>query len=80
MLPEGQYTLPESITVKAGQYATDALSIALKSFSQEMMKSGESYALPVNLCYKMVVYSQRKIPEHLLFWQKVLLNFQPRCS
>lgn len=49
MLPEGQYTLPESITVKAGQYATDALSIALKSFSQEMMKSGESYALPVKL-------------------------------
>lgn len=49
MLPEGLYTLPESITVKAGQYATDALSIALKSFSQEMMKSGESYALPVKL-------------------------------
>ena len=27
----------------------DALSIALKAFSQEMMKSGESYALPVKL-------------------------------
>lgn len=49
MLPEGYYTLPETITVKAGQYATDALSIALKAFSQEMMKSGESYALPVKL-------------------------------
>ena len=49
MLPEGYYTFPETITVKAGQYATDALSIALKAFSQEMMKSGESYALPVKL-------------------------------
>lgn len=49
MLPEGYYTLPETITVKTGQYATDALSIALKAFSQEMMKSGESYALPVKL-------------------------------
>ena len=49
MLPEGYYTLPETITVKAGQYATDALSIALKAFSQEMMKSGESYSLPVKL-------------------------------
>lgn len=45
MLPKDYYTLPETITVKAGQYAADALSIALKAFSQEMMKSGESYAL-----------------------------------
>lgn len=49
ILPEGFYNLPEEITVKAGQYAADALTIALKSFSQEMMKSGESYALPVRL-------------------------------
>ena len=49
MLPKDYYTLPETITVKAGQYAADALSIALKAFSQEMMKSGESYALPVKL-------------------------------
>lgn len=49
MLPDGYYTLPENITVKAGQYATDALSIALKAFSQDMMKSGEAYALPVKL-------------------------------
>lgn len=49
MLPEGQYTLPETITVKAGQYAAEALSIALKAFTHEMMKSGESYALPVRL-------------------------------
>ena len=49
MLPKDYYTLPETITVKAGQYAADALPIALKAFSQEMMKSGESYALPVKL-------------------------------
>ncbi len=49
ILPEGFYNLPEDITVKAGQYAADALTIVLKSFSQEMMKSGESYALPVRL-------------------------------
>jgi len=49
LLPEDSYTLPESIVVKAGQYASDALTIALKAFSQEMMKSGESYALPVRL-------------------------------
>lgn len=49
MLPKEQYILPEDIVVKSGQYASEEISVTLKAFSQEMMKSGESYALPVKL-------------------------------
>ena len=51
-IPEGQFTLPEDIVIKAGEYNADALSIVLKPFSDEMMKSGESYALPLRLVSK----------------------------
>ena len=52
MLPAESYTLPDDIIVKAGSYAGDAVSLVLKSFSDEMMKSGESYALPLRLILK----------------------------
>lgn len=51
-LPQGQYVLPEDIFIKAGEYNAPELSIALKPFSDEMMKSGESYALPLRLVSK----------------------------
>ena len=51
-LPEGQYILPEDILVKAGEYNAEKTEITLEAFSDEMMKSGESYALPLRLVAK----------------------------
>ena len=48
-LPKEQCTLPDDIVLKAGEYNASELSIPLKPFSDEMMKSGESYALPLRL-------------------------------
>ena len=48
MLPKDYYTLPETITVKQDNMQPMPLH-RFESFSQEMMKSGESYALPVKL-------------------------------
>ena len=51
-LPETHYTLPDNITIKAGAYNADPISIHIKAFSEEMNASGESYALPVRLVAK----------------------------
>lgn len=51
-LPKGQYMLPEDILVKAGEYNAEETEITLEAFSDEMMKSGESYALPLRLVAK----------------------------
>ena len=51
-LPKGQYILPEDILVKAGEYNAEETEITLEAFSDEMMKSGESYALPLRLVAK----------------------------
>ena len=48
-IPNGQFTLPEDIVIKSGEYNAEELKVALKPFSEEMMKSGESYALPLRL-------------------------------
>ena len=48
-LPDTHYTLPEDITIKAGNYNANPVSIQIKSFSDEMNASGESYALPIRL-------------------------------
>ncbi len=48
-IPEGQYTLPEDIVIKAGNYNAEASIVTLKAFSEEMVYSGEAYALPVRL-------------------------------
>lgn len=49
VLPEGQYKLPDDIVVKAGQYNAEETTITLEAFTQDMVHSGESYALPVRL-------------------------------
>lgn len=51
-LPETHYALPDNITIKAGTYNSDPISIQIKAFSNEMNASGESYALPVRLVAK----------------------------
>ena len=51
-LPKGQYILPEDILIKAGEYNAEETEITLEAFSDEMMKSGESYALPLRLVAK----------------------------
>lgn len=51
-LPETHYTLPDNVTIKAGAYNADPISIQIKAFSEEMNASGESYALPVRLVAK----------------------------
>lgn len=51
-IPETHYTFPDNITIKAGAYNTDPISIQIKAFSEEMNASGESYALPVRLVAK----------------------------
>lgn len=51
-LPETHYIFPDNITIKAGSYNTDPISIPIKAFSDEMNASGESYALPVRLVPK----------------------------
>lgn len=51
-LPETHYTFPDHITIKAGTYNTDPISIPIKAFSKEMNTSGESFALPVRLVAK----------------------------
>lgn len=52
ILPENQYVLPGDVIVKAGEYSSGGVSVGLKQFSEEMMKSGESYALPLRLVAK----------------------------
>lgn len=49
MLPETHYILPEDIVVKTGQYDSDRVDVSIYAFSQEMIDSGESYALAVKL-------------------------------
>lgn len=55
-MPEGQYVLPEDIVIEAGQYNASETKVVLEPFSDEMMKSGESYALPVRLVSKDGAY------------------------
>lgn len=49
LLPADHYTLPDVITVKAGEYASDEVYANIQAFSKEMNDSGESYALPLQL-------------------------------
>lgn len=49
VLPEGQYKFPDDIVVKAGQYNAEETTITLEAFTQDMVNSGESFALPVRL-------------------------------
>lgn len=49
MLPATHYTLPEDITIQAGQYNSETIHISIKAFSQEMIDTGESYGLAVKL-------------------------------
>lgn len=48
-IPEGQYKLPEDIVIKSGEYNAEEIIITLEAFSDEMVDSGEAYALPVRL-------------------------------
>lgn len=48
-IPEGQYLLPEDILIKSGEYNSEEATITLEAFSDEMVDSGEAYALPVRL-------------------------------
>lgn len=49
MLPKEGYSMPDKITIKAGQYAADPIEISIYPFSDEMATSGEQYALPLRL-------------------------------
>lgn len=49
VLPEEQYKLPDDIVVKAGEYNAETTVITLEAFTQDMVDSGEAYALPVRL-------------------------------
>lgn len=49
MLPESSYELPTSITLKSGEFTSDATNIEIQSFTEEMNSSGESYAIPLKL-------------------------------
>lgn len=51
-IPEGQYNLPEDVFVKAGEYNAEETTITLEAFSDEMVDSGEAYALPIRLVSK----------------------------
>lgn len=51
-IPEGQYKLPEDILIKSGEYNAEETTITLEAFSEEMVNSGEAYALPVRLVSK----------------------------
>lgn len=51
-IPEGQYKLPEDILIKSGEYNAEETTITLEAFSDEMVDSGEAYALPVRLVSK----------------------------
>ena len=51
-IPEGQYKLPEDILIKSGKYNAEETTITLEAFSDEMVDSGEAYALPVRLVSK----------------------------
>lgn len=51
-IPEGQYILPEDILIKSGEYNAEETTITLEAFSDEMVDSGEAYALPVRLVSK----------------------------
>lgn len=51
-MPEGQYILPEDILIKSGEYNAEETTITLEAFSEEMVNSGEAYALPVRLVSK----------------------------
>lgn len=51
-IPEGQYILPDDIFIKSGEYNAEETTITLEAFSDEMVDSGESYALPVRLVSK----------------------------
>lgn len=52
MLPSSAYRIPDEIVVKAGEHASVAVPVSLKAFSQDMISSGESYALPLRLKLK----------------------------
>lgn len=49
MLPDDFYTIPDEIRIKAGAYNSETVKIEIKAFSDEMISSGESYALPLKL-------------------------------
>lgn len=51
-IPEGQYKLPDDILIKSGEYNAEETTITLEAFSEEMVNSGEAYALPVRLVSK----------------------------
>lgn len=52
MLPSNAYHIPDEIMIKSGDYSAVSVPVALKAFSQEMISSGESYALPLRLKLK----------------------------
>lgn len=49
ILPKEQYKFPNDIVIKSGQYNADESTIVLNAFTQDMVNSGESYALPIRL-------------------------------
>lgn len=48
-LPDESYHLPEEIVVKSGDFQAEETIIIINPFTEEMISSGESFALPIKL-------------------------------
>lgn len=49
LLPSDMYELPEKFVIKDGTFISPAEKIKIKGFTQEMINSGNKYALPLSL-------------------------------